>query len=177
MRQWVTYTADFAKAEIVYGTLGLVKSNISPDRMEICRNEKVQWNLISKCEIRLVASFKLTKPLKIRQWLVMLNDSMGISKEVCESVPLRLLMRNKGPPCFCCTQDFCPCSSFDRGNMGCLYMRSTFLWSCTADTLLFVQPVKNVFWPRKLLLIPITPCPIRSVGLPLFQQNSPLKVF
>ena len=30
--------------------------------------------------------------------------------------------------------------------MRCLYMHSTFPWSCTAETLLFVQPVLNVFW-------------------------------
>ena len=29
----------------------------------------------------------------------------------------------------------------------CLYMHSTFPWSCTAETLLFVEPVSNVFWP------------------------------
>ena len=27
-------------------------------------------------------------------------------------------------------------------------MHSTFLLSCTAETLLFRQPVTNVFWPR-----------------------------
>ena len=27
-------------------------------------------------------------------------------------------------------------------------MHSTFLLSCTAETLLFEQPVTNVFWPR-----------------------------
>ena len=36
--------ADFAKAEIFYRTFGLVKSNISPDRIKICRTEKFKWN-------------------------------------------------------------------------------------------------------------------------------------
>ena len=31
---------DLAKAEIFYRTFGLVKSNISPDRIKICRTEK-----------------------------------------------------------------------------------------------------------------------------------------
>ena len=36
--------SDFAKAEIFYRTFGLVKSNISPDRIKICRTEKFKWN-------------------------------------------------------------------------------------------------------------------------------------
>ena len=36
--------------------------------------------------------------------------------------------------------------------MRCLYMHSTFPWSCTAETLLFVQPVSNVFWPTRIVL-------------------------
>ena len=41
----VTQTStDFAKAEIFYRTFGLVKSNIAPDRIKICRTEKFKWN-------------------------------------------------------------------------------------------------------------------------------------
>ena len=47
-----------------------------------------------------------------------------------------------------CSQDLCLCCCFGRRNMRCLYMHTTFPWSCTAETILFVQPVTNMFWPR-----------------------------
>ena len=37
-------TSDFAKVEIFYRTFGLVKCNISQDRIKICRTEKFKWN-------------------------------------------------------------------------------------------------------------------------------------
>ena len=39
-----TGQTDFAKEEIFYRTFGLVKNNISPDRIKICRTEKFKWN-------------------------------------------------------------------------------------------------------------------------------------
>ena len=43
-----------------------------------------------------------------------------------------------------CSQDLCLCCCFGRRNMRCLYMHTTFPWSCTAETILFVQPVTNI---------------------------------
>ena len=47
-----------------------------------------------------------------------------------------------------CSQDLCLCCCFGRRNMRCLYMHTTLPWSCIAETILFVQSVTNVFWPR-----------------------------
>ena len=38
------YRADFAKVEIFYRTFGLVKCNISQDRIKICQTEIFKWN-------------------------------------------------------------------------------------------------------------------------------------
>ena len=114
--------SDFAKAEIIYRTFGLVKSNISPDRIKICWTEKFKWNFDKQ---------KWNKPCCYIFWLLQ-------TLFYCTMQFLHLKS---------CSQDLCPCCCCGWRNTRCFYMHSTFPWSCTAETLLFVQPVSNVFWP------------------------------